>query len=179
MFRVNKTLVYRLINFLIFYIGWGFCLAGAVKGRPFVGPVLVAGLLLYHLVQTKFYRPDLVLIPLMAILGTLNDSLYLNLGLVHYAGGYELFPYLAPLWITAIWVLFAMSVNHSLIWLSYSLPLAALFGAGGGAMSYFAGKRVGAISFPHGEVVTLLGIALVWFFLMPAISWLASRLRGS
>jgi len=165
----NRRLLLRVLNFLLFYVGWGFCLTGAITGNPFLGPIVVAGFLFYHLIQERFRMSEIVMILSLSILGTLNDTIYLNLGMIDYKAGYETIPWLAPLWVTSIWTLFAMSVNHSMVWLRINLVLASVFGAGGGAISYFAAARVGAAVF-HPSIIVVLGvIAVVWAIIMPLI----------
>jgi len=165
--KFDLKLLMRVLNFLLFYVGWGFCLTGAVTGNPFLGPIIVAFFLLYHLIQERFRLAEIVMIIAVSLYGTLSDTLFLNLGLIEYKGGYESLPWLAPLWVTAIWALFAMSVNHSMVWLRVNRLLAAVFGMGGGMVSYFAAVRVGAAVFYPSTIAVLAIVGVVWFFLMP------------
>ena len=165
----DRKLFLRVLNFLMFYIGWGFCLTGAVKGRPFLGPIIVGACVLYHLIQERFRLSELVMILSISAFGTINDSIYLNLGLIDYKAGYESLPWLVPLWVTSIWALFGMSVNHSMVWLRGNLVLASVFGAGGGVVSYFAAFRVGAAIFHPSAIVVLVVIGIVWSIVMPLI----------
>ncbi len=177
--KITRQLLLRIFNFVLFYLGWGFSLSGVVRGHPYEGPIIVGCFLLYHLVQLRFHFPEILLLLTVGLFGTLNDTIYLNTGLIVYNGGYESVPWLAPLWVTGIWMLFAMSVNHSLTWLRYHLLLAAVCGAGGGAVSYYAAARVGAAAFHPNDLVVTLIIGAVWFFIMPILilysSWLTRR----
>lgn len=164
---MNRQMIKRIFNFLMFYIGWGFCLSGAVTGHPYQGPVIVAIFLAYHLIQVRFQLSEILMILSLSIFGTLNDTLYLNLGLIEYNAGYVNLPWLAPLWVTSIWALFGMSVNHSMVWLRINLLLASVFGMGGGAVSYYAAARVGAAVFHPNDYVVVLLVGLVWAFIMP------------
>ncbi len=178
--KFDRKLLLLTLNFLMFYIGWGFCLSGVVTGRPFLGPVVVAVLLLSHLIRVRFRLDEMILIMTVAFFGTLCDTAFLNLGLIDYRAGYESLPWLAPLWVTAIWALFAISVNHSMIWLRFNLSFAVLFGMGGGIVSYFAAARLGAAEFYPSLAVVLVIIGLVWAVIMPIIvlwgKWLENTL---
>lgn len=175
--RLNKKLLKRIANFFLFYIGWGFCLAGAVSGDLYKGPLIVAFFVFYHLVMERFRLSEVYLVLSLGVFGTLLDSLFLNLGFIDYLGGYPGAPFIAPLWVTSIWCLFASSVTPSFGWLRANIFLAAIFGFGGGFASYFAAARVGAATFYPGMISVSVGVGVVWFFLMPAILRWASFLE--
>lgn len=162
-----QQIFFRLINFFFFYLGWGFCLSGAVLGSPFQGPLIVAVILLIHLIVVRFALHEIVLILSLSLFGTINDSVYLNIGMVEYLGGYTHFPWIAPLWVTSIWALFASSIHLSFGWLRGRWVLIVLLGGLGGAASYLAANRVGAaIFYPNYIVVTGI-IGLLWAAYMP------------
>ncbi len=178
--KIRPQFLMRIFNFLLFYLGWGFCLSGVVSGRPYQGPIIIAFFVLYHLFQLRFQLAEIVLMLTVGLFGTINDTIYLNIGMIKYHGGYQSIPWLAPLWVTSIWVLLAMSVNHSLMWLRYNPYIAAVFGSGGAAVSYYAAAKVGAASFYPNDLVVSLIVGLVWMFIMPLLifysQWLARKL---
>jgi hypothetical protein len=57
-------------------------------------------------------------------------------------------PWLAPVWIIAMWAGFATLLHVALRWLLPHRWLAALLGAVGGPLAYYAGMRLGAVNFP-------------------------------
>jgi hypothetical protein len=165
-----------LLNFAVFYAGWFACVLGAAHGRPWLGTlaVLTAGAL--HLALAR--RPGIELRLLLAALaiGTAWDSALLGLGITGYDTG--LFaPGLAPHWIMALWVLFATTLNVSLAWLKSRWLLAAAFGGVGGALSFFAGYRLGAVQMPD-LALGLTVQAIGWAFLMPLLCFIAARCNG-
>jgi len=176
----NRRLFFRVLNFFMFYIGWGFCLTGAVSGRPLFGPAIVLLFLLLHLIQERFKLVDIVMIVTLSLFGTALDTIYLNLGMIDYKAGYATIPWIAPIWVTAIWALFSISVNHSLVWLRLNLVLASLFGFGGGVLSYFAAVRVGAATFYPSVLFVLTVVGLSWSLIMPLIvlygEWIERKL---
>jgi len=174
---LTPSFLLKVLNYLIFYFGWGFSLQGALHDAPYRGPIFVAVVLLYHLVQVRFAKSEILLILIVAILGTACDTAFLNFGLVEYRAGYLSLPWLAPPWVTAIWILLAMCINHSLGWLRIHPLVTAVFGGGGGAVSYYAAYHLGVCFFPLGPILALSVIGVLWFFLLPALFWIADFLK--
>jgi hypothetical protein len=83
-----------------------------------------------------------------------------------------------PLWILAMWVLFATALRSSLRWLQGRPALAALFGAVGGPLSYAAAARMGACRFEQ-PVVSALALGVAWAVITPLLVALARRVGGS
>ena len=81
----------------------------------------------------------------------------------------------APLWIAALWALFATLQRHGLAWLARRPALAALFGLVGSPLSYAAAERLGAVevhdAFARGPLV----LGVTWAAAVPAGLWLAQR----
>ena len=75
-----------------------------------------------------------------------------------------------------VWTTFATLPNHSLAWHKKRLGLAALLGAVGGPLAYWAGVRLGAATFNWPLLPSLLLLAAIWGILMPGVMRLSSRL---
>jgi hypothetical protein len=110
----------------------------------------------------------------VAIIGALWDGLLVRLGFLDYPSGLIL-PWLAPVWIVAMWAGFATTLNVSLRWLRGRWSLAVLLGAIGGPLAYYAGMKLGGVSFPD-PFAALMVLAGGWSFLMPLVSWIALKL---
>ena len=80
----------------------------------------------------------------------------------------------APYWIGAMWVLFATTLNVGMRWLRKNLLVAALFGGLGGPMSFLAGEKAGAVTFPDTSTA-LVVIGLGWAVLLPLLVRFAAR----
>ncbi|NUO82639.1 DUF2878 domain-containing protein [candidate division KSB1 bacterium] len=166
----------KVFNYLSYYVGWLACVYGAAHGISEVG-VGVAGLLvLIHFVLTHTLREEIMMIIFIGALGTLVDSFQAASGLLVYQGRYASVTWLGPIWITAIWVLFASTINWSFEWLKGRTWLAVVLGAIGGPVSYAAGERIGAVQFQHGFVVTMLVLAVIWSLVLPTFFALAHRM---
>jgi hypothetical protein len=165
-----------LLNFVVFQVAWFACVAGAARGHALAGTLAVVAAVALHLWLAPRRAPEAWLVGGAIAIGLVWDSLLVAAGLVSYPTG-TFAPGLAPHWILAMWALFATTLNLSLGWLRGRPALAALLGAVGGPLAYFAGYRLGAIEAPE------IGLALLaqgagWAALMPLLAALAARVNG-
>jgi len=165
-----------LINIVFYQICWLACILGGASGMPLLGVAAVAVAVAYHLYRAEDARAEMILIAIAALVGAVWDSLLVAAGWLVYPSG-TLIEGTAPYWIVALWVIFATTFNVSLRWFKQHLVLAALFGAVGGPLAYFAGARLGGVFFTD-TVVALTALGLGWTLLMPAMMWLARRFNG-
>ena len=96
----------KALNFICFYVGWYACAASV----NWVGPAAVAGLVGAQLPFARDVRKELRLLAVALLLGTVIDTVFEQMGIVSYAGGPRLGP-LCPLWIGALWVIFASTLS--------------------------------------------------------------------
>ncbi len=162
-----------LFNFVAFQTGWFACVVGAGRNWPYLGPAVVLVLALVHLRLSPRPTAELRLLISLAIMGTVLDSLLAASGLVSYRGGYGL-NWLAPAWITALWVNFATTLHFALRWLADRLWLAGIFGAMAGPLAYYAASSLGAAELPEGGL-SLLALAMVWGAAVPFSMALSKR----
>ena len=168
----------RLLNFAMFYLGWFACVMGAGHGQLWLGPSVVAALVLLHLYMAPRPAQEARLILLTGIFGFAVDTLQASAGLYAFTGTSPA-PWLCPLWMMALWMLFATTINASMAWLAGRYRLAAALGALCGPVSYVAGARLGAIELPAHAGLSLVGIAVVWACVMPSLLWLREFLATS
>jgi hypothetical protein len=165
-----------VVNVAAFQAAWLGAVGGAATGRPWLGPVAAAALVVGH---TWFaIRPLHEIVSLAAIgaVGMAWDSLLVTLGLIDYAGA-GAWPGGAPYWIAALWIAFATTLNVSLRWLRSRRWLAAVLGAALGPLAYAAADAWGALRLVDWRAA-LLAQALGWALLLPLTSWLAARHDG-
>jgi hypothetical protein len=163
-----------LINLVSFQTGWFACVLGAAHGQPWLGPVVVAVLLGLHLYLTVDVKREIRLLATAGVLGFLLDSLQALLGVFSF-GKSGAFAWLSPWWMIALWPNFATTLHTSLGWLAGRYTLAAVLGAVGGPLSYYAGARLGALSLHPDLVVSLGAVSVVWGISMPVLLWQAAR----
>lgn len=89
------------------------------------------------------------------------DALWALTGLIDFRG-----EALLPLWMLALWLMFAVMWTH--LTCSTSLPgwLLVIMATGGGPISYLIGERLGAITFLEPTFIVLGLMATGWLVLM-------------
>jgi len=163
-----------LVNFMAFQLGWFSCVLAAAQGIPWLGPIVVAAVVVLHLRLSRKPSAELKLIAFAMLLGLVTDSLLLASGWLDYSAGFWLTSF-APFWIVSMWALFATTLNESMCWLHGRPVLAALMGAVGGPLSYLAGERLGAMTLNQ-PVQAIAALAVAWSLAMPLLNMMAAKL---
>lgn len=179
---LNETRAIRrmegFITFVVLQVGWFSSVVGAARGFYWLGPSVVGVLCVLHLGYSYSWAEDLKLMVALALFGTLADSLQSALGLLNFQGSW--WSWLCPLWISLLWLHFGTLRQSFFRLFRGRLALAALLGALAGPLSYWAGARLGAVTFHPNPWWTVLSVALVWGTVLPAATyWTFRRERGS
>lgn len=165
----------NLINFIAFQAVWFVAVIGASKGLWWPGPVAVALFAIGHLMSPMRVRGDGLLIGVALLLGAIIDSLYAISGVLTYAAPFPS-TQLAPLWILALWVGFALTLNHSLAYLAHRPLIAAIAGAIVGPISYWSAGRVfGAVILGDPLWRSVIALSAGWAIAMLVLSMVARR----
>jgi hypothetical protein len=164
------------VNFILFQAAWFACILGGAREMPWVGPAVVAVVAAYHLARAPYPKAELSLLAIAAGIGLVFDSALAATGWLSYPSG-QWHPLLAPYWIVALWVAFATTLNASMNWLKGRRLLAFVFGAVGGPLAYFAGAKLGGVTF-HDPAMALAALALGWAIITPVLVLIAQRLNG-
>lgn len=167
-------LAWVAVNAVGAQIGWFACVGGAASGHPAWGTALAVLLLAVHLAFAPRPAAEWRLILCAVVVGMAWDSTLAATGVVQYHAGVWLHG-TAPYWIGVLWALFGAMLNHSLRWLRRRPLLGLVFGAVGGPLSFWAGQRMGAASFPN-TPLALAVLSAGWALLMPALAHLACKL---
>jgi hypothetical protein len=165
-----------ILNFAAFQIGWFACVLGGAYGLPWVGPVVVGLAIALHLQRAHEPASEILLIVCVGVIGAVWDSLLVAYAGLNYTSG-TLISNTAPYWIVAMWMLFATTLNVSLRWLKQRWLLGALFGAVGGPLAYYAGARLGALTFAERDLA-MAALAFGWAVLVPLLMALSNRFDG-
>ncbi|WAC72708.1 DUF2878 domain-containing protein [Roseateles sp. SL47] len=168
-------------EFCLFQGAWFACVLGAAHGEVGWGVLAVVVWVLISWSLSDQRRVDVMLALQAVTMGLVWDTWMLRGGWVDYAapGPAALW---APVWILALWALFATLVRGPLSWLHGRPWLAALLGAIGGPMSYLAAVRLGAGRFPD-PTQSLLVLGMGWAVMTPMLTemarWLLTRTAGN
>lgn len=164
-----------LLNLTFFKAGWLAAVFSAAASVPFLGTLAIAVAVGTHLALSRSREGEVRLLALAAAIGFGWESILVATGLVQY-GAASILPGTAPYWIVAMWLLFATTLNVGMRWLRKNLYVTAIFGAIGGPMSFLAGEKAGAVSFPD-PFVSLAVIGLGWAVFLPLLVRYASRVE--
>jgi hypothetical protein len=163
------------INIAFYQATWFAAVIGAARGWWWAGPALLTVFAIWQLATSAQRRADIELMAIAAIVGFIVDSVFVRCGLLQYATAVP-FATLAPAWIVALWMSFALTLNHSLAYMKTHLPLAAVLGAVGAPLAYLAASRGWhAILFTASPALALGVLAAVWAIVTPSLFWLADR----
>lgn len=166
----------NLLNFVAFQLAWFACVLGGAHDRVAAGTMAVAAVVGLHLALAPRPGPEARLVATVTAIGLAWDSLIVSLGLMSYPTG-TFAAGVAPLWILAMWALFATTLKLSMSWLKGRPWLAAAFGAVGGPLAYVAGRKLGGVEMNE-PALALLVQGLGWAVMMPLLLRLAARLNG-
>ncbi len=156
MFRVNV-----LVNAMLFNGVWIACVAGSAKQLIWPAALSCAILAAYQLHPSNRHSNDIKLVILSVILGLIVDTIWVQFGFMDFTEKRP-FSNVAPAWIIILWVGFALTVNHSLKWLTIHPLLPAITGAIAAPLTYFAGIKIGAVEYTASITEVSIGLAVAW-----------------
>ena len=165
-----------LVNIIAFKLGWLGSVVGVANGIPLLGPAIIFVAIGIHLASARRPANEFLLVCTTGIVGAIFDSLMISAGWLSYPSG-MLVSGVSPYWIIAMWMLFATTFNVSFRWLHSRLPVAALFGAISGPLSYYFGAKFSAVTLVE-FYPAMLALAVSWGAMMPVLLMLAKRLDG-
>lgn len=166
-----------VLNFVVFQVGWLVAVAGAGLGYPLAGVAYALMWLALHHWQMRGGRmQELTLVLASAGFGFLVDSMLVLSGIIAFPA-YARVGYPSTLWMVSLWVMFAMTLRHSLGWLRNKYLAAAALGAVFGPLAYWAGSRLGAI-YLCDKGVSMVVIAAAWTGSMIGLLRLEVLTRG-
>lgn len=175
-----QNLVKNVWNIISVDIGWGSCVLGAAWDYHGLGIVVVLLLLTIHIAVIERNKIHIVfIVALMTMItGLLADTLLIIIGTVEPNRWVMPFP-LTALWDLMIWISFSLTLDRSLRFLQKRPFLAAILGAVIAPGTYYAAGRLGALRFSEPSYLGLIGVGVIWFFVMPLLSLMAKHFYDS
>ncbi len=165
-----------ILSITQFYISWAACIFGVTHDAAIIGPLVVASLLGLHLYLVIHTKRETALILIVGLIGSVIETALMRVGLYAFTG--HSLPWVCPIWMAALWMSFAATLNHSLRWLHGRYGWAAVLGAIGGPLSYYAGVRLGALAFLPTLEFTLRVLAMIWALIVPSLLFLTQFLSA-
>lgn len=167
----------RLVNFLLYQIGWFACVLGTAWDFQWLGVCIAICLLGVHFWLASDRHVQFKLAFLAAALGLVIDSAQMWAGIVAFPRG-GVVEWLPPPFMTVLWLQFATTFRYSTRWLSGRYLLCACFGLLGAPLAFFAGERLGAISFPPPVLLHYAAVGLIWSLAVPLLVAVSDRLAA-
>ncbi|NNE37445.1 MAG: DUF2878 domain-containing protein [Gammaproteobacteria bacterium] len=157
-----------ILNFILFQAGWFITVYSASLGLVWFGPIFSLCWLYTHLgIHTDTKYVDLMIVIFSAAIGFSLDSLMVLTNVISFSENASL-GYPSSIWMIALWINLALTLNHSLGWLKEKLIVSSIFAAIGGPLAYFAGSKLGVISFQNTSI-SLLALSCMWAIAMPLL----------
>ena len=162
------------LNLLFFKTVWLASLIGAGTAKPWLGLLLLAGFAAWHFTVSRTPRADATLALAALLTGLVLDTLFIRLGLLAYS---EPLPVsgIAPFWVVLMWVNFGLTLNLSMRWLHGRLAAAALLGAIGGPLAYWAGVELNAATLLVEPARMSIIVGACWALAVPLLALAAER----
>ncbi|HSH01130.1 MAG TPA: DUF2878 domain-containing protein [Anaerolineae bacterium] len=160
-----------IINLVGLQVGWWACAWGAATERPWFGVLVVTVHIIFHLWGAPDKKRDIRLILALSLIGAVVDGLFKTGGVLIYAAPWPDIPLVGPIWIVAMWALFATAITTSLAWIKGRLLLAGVLGAIFGPLSYWTGVGVGGVAWGWSPLAATILLATVWGGVMVGLAW--------
>ncbi len=154
-------------NFVLFQAGWFACVLGAANQQVLWPVIGTLAYIAFHVWRSPSPKTEFSLLLKALAFGLVADTLIMYSGCLDFGNAWPS-PYLSPLWMWALWILVATTINGSLSWLRGRPILAAVLGGICGPMSYEAGIRMGAGGWGSGGQITgFILVGVVWAVAIP------------
>lgn len=161
----------KIYNALLFNIAWLLC----VKFGDAVAVITCIVVLVLHFrFITTNSKESLMLIQVL-VLGVFVDGLLIATGVLIDDAGSLTLQLFAPIWMMALWLLFATTLNHCFVWLQSRLLTASLLGAVAGPLSYWVGTNLSSLNLAMPLIQSLFIVGLIWALVFPLCLLLAKR----
>ena len=158
---------------VVFQLGWLACVLSGARQRPWDALAAAVAVMAINLWLQRGHLAEMLrLVALVTLVGFGVETVNLLSG-VFILIGTPRFPWLCPVWLLALWAMFATTLRGPLAWLSGRLLLSALLGAVFAAPNYFAGARLGAVVLNPDGRYSVAVLPLLWAAAMPLLVWLA------
>ncbi len=164
-----------LLNFVLFQVSWFACVMGAANSQPWLGVIVTIMVLAWHLYQTNQAHRELKILVSTMMIGALLDQSLLSLSLIDYQHhGWSIS--IVPVWILALWLAFATTLNMSLAWMHKRYWISFIFGMIGGPLAYLAAEKLGAV-IVAGQLA-YVALAVGWAIIMPLLLLIARHINS-
>jgi len=165
-----------LINALLFQALWLAAVIGSAHSVLWPSLLLTVMLLCWQLPMSRRHPTDLRVLTAAIIMGLIIDSAWVQLGFLEFTDQRPL-PSLSPLWIIALWAGLALTINHSMLWLKNHPLLPPLMGLISAPLSYYAGQRLGAVTYLIDPLLFSACLGVTWAIALSILVRLSNDIK--
>lgn len=161
--------IHNIIQIIAYYIAWFACLSLANSNHPYRAALLPFAIGILQMIYYKQCHAGnqsiFKLITILVLLGFIADSGLMHMGLIQFKAN-AFAPYSSPLWMSALWFDFAIILYITTRQFFHHKWLLSLMSFMGFSLSYYGGIKLGAASFPLGNLSCII-VGLIWAILLP------------
>lgn len=150
-----------VVNAALFQGVWFACVIGSAYQLLWPAALSCLVLICWQLHPARRHSTDFKLLGTAIVLGLIVDTIWIQAGFIEFTDP-RFIAGVSPMWIVFLWMGFALTINHSLIWLSAHPLLPALMGLIGGPMSYLAGLKLGAVTYLADPMLISACMGVAW-----------------
>ena len=173
----EKIIKANAINFIFFQLNWFACVLGANSPYPWLFPIFTLVYTWYYLSHLSHYKTEKKLIAFVLAVALAWELSVQWLDVMNYKGQMVNLAS-TPIWIYALWLGFALTLNHSMKWISSVRWAPPILGAIFGPLTYLAGAKFGSVSFTNLNF-SIIYTSISWAILFTVVVMYSSRLRES
>lgn len=165
----------RGLNYALYQAGWFACILGAAWGWPWTGAAIATALIAVHLLLAPERATELRLIGVALACGLVVEGYQAQRGTYAAFTSGSVVAWMSPPWLLLMWAQFATTFRWSLRGIMLRPVRAALFGAAGGPIAFWAGERLGAVTLATPLWAAYLRLGLTWGIALWACAEIARR----
>jgi hypothetical protein len=165
----------RFVPIIAFQVAWIVSALAAAQGLAWPG-VMASGLAFAAGLVLSGERRGLARLAFAsAMIGIAAESGLAASGLVEYRAAWP-HPQFAPVWLVALWIAFAVTLEQTRRVLGSSpLAKAIVLGAFFGPAAYVAGERLGALVIPEPRAFALAILGVIWALALAVLLALGAK----
>lgn len=166
-------MITKIINFIIFQTGW----LVAVYYHNDVAALFCILLAIFNFSFSEHrFLASCLLGFILTLIGLTNDYALVYFKIISFPNQHF---NILPFWLISIWLLFISTLDSSLGWLSKTnIFILCLVSGVGGALSYCAGAKLGAITYNNLLIPEFIFHFINWSILLPVILMLKRTLSN-
>ena len=165
----NRLIIFNIIAFQLL---WWACVLSAKHGLDWLVLIVTVAYIFVHFCWIEPKQQFWPLI-LTAIIGCVFDQYLFMTDWIRFNHHPTMSAYI-PLWMIALWLGFATTLNLSMHWLQHRLLLAASLGAVFGPLAYLGAQQLEAVTLTH-PLESLVCIAIEWGLALPLLLFIRRR----